>query len=133
MREKRWLTAVLVILSLGFTGCADQTAGRNAETIAQLAAKKLMDTREDVRLVDVRTEAEYAEGHIRGAVFFPLGRIADRASVAKALPDRGQWLLLYCRSGRRARIAAGKLAELGYTKVRSFGGITTWPYGLVRD
>lgn len=128
MREKRWLTAVLVILSLGFTGCADQTAGRNAETIVQLAAKKLMDTREDVR-----TEAEYAEGHIRGAVFFPLGRIADRASVAKALPDRGQWLLLYCRSGRRARIAAGKLAELGYTKVRSFGGITTWPYGLVRD
>ena len=133
MREKRWLTAVLVILSLGFTGRADQTAGRNAETIAQLAAKKLMDTREDVRLVDVRTEAEYAEGHIRGAVYIPLGRIADRASVAKALPDRGQWLLLYCRSGRRARIAAGKLAELGYTKVRSFGGITTWPYGLVRD
>lgn len=128
MREKRWLTAVLVILSLEFTGCADQTAGRNAETITQLAAKKLMDTREDVR-----TEAEYAEGHIRGAVSFPLRRIADRASVAKVLPDRGQWLLLYCRSGRRARIAAGKLAELGYTKVRSFGGITTWPYGLVRD
>ena len=117
----------MVILPLGFTGCADQTAGRNAGTIAQLAAKKLMDTREDVRVVDVRIEAEYAAGHIRGAVSFPLGRIVDRAGVAKVLPDRGQWLLLYCRSGRRARIAAGKLAELGYTKVRSFGGITTWP------
>lgn len=133
MKERRWLIAVLVILALGFTGCADRTAERNAGEIAQSRAKKLMDTREDVRVVDVRTEAEYAAGHIRGAVSIPLGRITGRASVAKALPDRKQWILIYCHSGRRARIAAGKLAELGYTKVRSFGGITTWPYALVTD
>jgi phage shock protein E len=133
MRKNRWPIAVLMLLVLGLAGCVDRTAERNAGEIAQSRAKKLMDTREDVRVVDVRTESEYAAGHIRGAVSLPLGRITDRGSVAKELPDRKQWLLIYCHSGRRARIAAGKLAGLGYTKVRSFGGITTWPYGLVTD
>lgn len=133
MREKRWLIAVLMLLALGLTGCAGQTAERNAGEMAQSTAKKLMDSREDLRVVDVRTEAEYAEGHIRGAVCLPLQRITDRVNVAKALPDRGQEILLYCHSGRRARIAADKLAALGYTKVKSFGGIATWPYGLVTD
>ena len=44
------------------------------------------------------------------------------------LPDKGQQILAYCRSGRRSKIAAEALAKLGYTNIKEFGGIIDWPY-----
>lgn len=77
-------------------------------------------------VVDVRTEEEYAQKHIPGAVLLPLQSIRD--SMPKALPDKDAALLVHCRSGVRSRKAAGLLSGLGYTRVFDFGGIEDWKY-----
>ena len=48
------------------------------------------------------------------------------------LSDKDQLILVYCRSGRRSKIAAEALVELGYTNVKEFGGIIDWEYETVK-
>ena len=48
------------------------------------------------------------------------------------LAERGQLILVYCRSGNRSKQAAGKLAQMGYTNVVEFGGINSWAGEIVR-
>lgn len=92
-------------------------------------AKEIMDTETDYILLDVRTEAEFAEGHIAGAMLLPNDQIGKRAE--QELTDKGQLIRVYCRSGRRSKNAAEELAKRGYTNVKEFGGIMDWPYGTI--
>ena len=89
-----------------------------------------MDSTEDVIILDVREQNEYDEGHIANAILLPYTEIEDKAE--KVLPDKEALILVYCRSGRRSKIAAESLAELGYTNVKEFGGIIDWKYGTVK-
>lgn len=45
---------------------------------------------------------------------------------------KNKLILVYCRSGRRSKEAAGKLVSMGYTDIKEFGGIIDWPYGTVK-
>ena len=81
-------------------------------------------------LLDVRTREEYDEGHIPGAILIPEYEIAQRAE--SELSDKNQLILVYCRSGRRSKIASEELVNLGYTNVKEFGGIIDWPYEVVK-
>ena len=94
-------------------------------------AKKLMDSEEDRIILDVRSREEYDQGHIPGAILIPDTEI--EAKAADLLPDKDQLILVYCRSGRRSKLAAQSLADLGYTNIREFGGILDWPYEVVQD
>ncbi len=85
---------------------------------------------EDVIILDVRTKAEFDEGHIPNAVLLPDADITQRAE--EALPDKDQTILVYCRSGRRSALAAKDLIQLGYTSVYDFGGILDWPGEVVK-
>ena len=96
--------------------------------ISQAQAKEIMDTRADIIILDVRTEKEFASGHIKGAILIPDYEIKLRAE--KELPDKAKTILVYCRSGRRSKLASQNLAELGYTDVLEFGGIIDWKYGI---
>lgn len=96
--------------------------------ITAAEAKARIDSGDDVVLLDVRTEAEYAAGHIPNAILIPNETIADQVP---ALPDFDAELLLYCRSGNRSAQAARKLIDMGYTNVYDFGGIIDWPYDTV--
>ncbi len=89
-------------------------------------AKEIMDSEPDCVVLDVRTEEEYAEGHIAGALLIPDYEIGERAK--KELPDQEQRILVYCRSGRRSKNASAELASMGYKNIREFGGIIDWPY-----
>ena len=89
-------------------------------------AKKLMDSEEGCIILDVRTREEYDQGHIPGAILIPHTEIEARAE--EVLTDKDQLILVYCRSGRRSKIAAEALVELGYTNIKEFGGISDWPY-----
>lgn len=89
-------------------------------------AKQIMDTEEGYIILDVRTQEEYDESHIPGAVLIPNTEIETRAE--EVLTDKDQLILVYCRSGRRSKLAAEILVELGYTNIREFGGIIDWPY-----
>lgn len=76
----------------------------------------------DAIIVDVRHDDEYKAGHIPGAVLLTMETITAK-TAAKVLPDKTQMILIYCRSGRRSKIAAQTLLELGYTNLIEFGGI----------
>lgn len=94
-------------------------------------AKKIMDTEPEYVILDVRTEEEFAQGHIPGAILIPDYEIREEAE--SSLPDKDALILVYCRSGRRSKNAAQILAELGYTNIREFGGILDWPYETVTE
>lgn len=76
----------------------------------------------DAIIVDVRHDDEYKAGHIPGAVLLTMETITAE-TAANVLPDKSQMILIYCRSGRRSKIAAQTLLELGYTNLIEFGGI----------
>ncbi len=89
-------------------------------------AKEIMDSEEGYIILDVRTQEEYDDGHIPGAIVISHEEIAEKAE--KVLTDKNQLILVYCRSGRRSKIAAEALVKLGYTNILEFGGIIGWPY-----
>jgi rhodanese-related sulfurtransferase len=89
-------------------------------------AKRIMDIEEGYIILDVRAQEEYDESHIPGAILIPHTEIEARAE--EVLTDKDQLILVYCRSGRRSKIAAEALVELGYTNIKEFGGIIDWPY-----
>ena len=99
------------------------------EMISFKAGKQILDTCPGSVLLDVRTEDEYAIEHAAGAVLLPLEDIDD-TDVWAILQNMDAPVLLYCRTGRRAILAAAKLDELGYTKIYSLGGLNGWPYGM---
>ena len=122
---------LLISLSLfGFAACQGENAkAPTYEQITAEAARNIMDTEKDYVIIDARTEEEFAEGHIKDALLIPEYEIANRAE--KELPDKDALILVYCRSGRRSKIASEELVNLGYTNVKEFGGIIDWPYEVV--
>ena len=136
---KRILVAVSVALMLIplLVGCnAGGDDGRNSEKnayeqITPAEAKALMDSEPDSVILDVRTPAEFAAGHIAGAILIPDDEIGEKAE--SILTDKEQLILVYCRSGRRSKNAANELAALGYTNIKEFGGIMDWEYETVTE
>jgi rhodanese-related sulfurtransferase len=90
----------------------------------------LMQSGQTLTIVDVRTPAEFAAGHIQGSLNVPNETIGS--SAPSALPDLDATILVYCRSGARSAQAAKKLLAIGYANVLDFGGIINWPYEVVR-
>ncbi len=66
-------------------------------------------------LLDVRTPAEYAEGHLPGAINIPHTELASRLAELSASRDRD--IVVYCRSGNRSEQALGVLREAGFSRV----------------
>ena len=95
-----------------------------ADEFAREIAKK------GVQLVDVRTAGEYAEGHIRNAVNIDVNSSDFAEKIA--LLDKDRTVAIYCRSGRRSKVAADKAVELGFKVVELDGGVLSWRGGLVR-
>ena len=129
---KGMIIMLLISLSLfGMTACGSENGKSSTyEQITAEQAKTIMNTEKDYVIIDARTEEEFAEGHIKNAILIPEYEIAQRAE--KELPDKEQLILVYCRSGRRSKIASEELVKLGYTNVKEFGGIIDWPYEIVK-
>lgn len=110
---------------------ASSSAVEKAEyrTLTAQEAKARMDSGDSIVVLDVRTEAEFEEKHIEGAVLIPNETIISEPPAE--LPDKDAEILIYCRSGNRSRQAAEKLIGMGYSNVYDFGGINSWPYDTV--
>ena len=132
------MSIITVCMFIPFSNCAQNkqnTKNESAETKTSVAeyrkisaqeAKIMLDENPDAILLDVRSEAEFKEQHIKGAILFPVAEIKGKA--ANKLPDKNALILIYCRSGIRSKDAANQLISIGYTNVYDFGGIIGWPY-----
>ena len=143
---KKILCIISAILCIFLTACGDATSigiigGADGPTSIIVAekgekamykqitaeeAKKIMDSGEEYIILDTREQDEFDEGHIAGAILIPYTEIENKAM--EMLPDKNALILVYCRSGRRSKIASESLSKLGYTNVKEFGGIIDWPY-----
>ncbi len=142
MKIKGLILMLAISLSLfGFCACGDKNtteettesntfANITYEQISQDEAKRIMDTVEGFVIIDARTVEEFNEGHIENAILIPEYEITERAE--KEIPEKDTLILVYCRSGRRSKIASEALVQLGYTNVKEFGGIIDWQYELVK-
>ena len=123
----KYIPILLSLLLL--VGCGAQSATYRQITMEE--AMDIMEKESGYLLLDVRRADEFAAGHIPGAInvaneSIGTGEVPD-------LPDKGQLILVYCRSGNRSKQAAQKLADLGYTNIVEFGGILDWPGEIVTE
>ena len=116
-----------VLLGLSLFGCSSKA---NYHQIDGQSALDMMNNETDYIIIDVRTESEYQQGHIKNAINIPNESIDE--SVSEILTDKDQLLLVYCRSGNRSKQAAEKLKKLGYTNLIEFGGIIDWKGEIVK-
>lgn len=126
-RITKIIAAVMAVFMLA--GCGNNSGvSMDYISISAEEAKEMMNS--ECIILDVRTDEEFAEGHIENAILIPVTEISERAETE--LPDKKQLILVYCRSGNRSKTAASQLAELGYDNVYEFGGINDWPYETVK-
>ena len=118
------LLAVMLLTACGQD--KENNQGAVYVNITAEEAKQIMDAEEGYIILDVRTQEEYDQGHIPGAIVISHEEIEEKAE--EVLTDKDQLILVYCRSGRRSKIAAEALVERGYTNIKEFGGIIDWPY-----
>ena len=124
---KKLLFLLLAVMLLTACGQAKENDWEAAYmNITAEEARQIMDSEEGYVILDARTQEEYDQGHIPGAIVISHEEIAEKAE--EVLTDKDQLILVYCRSGRRSKIAAEALAELGYTNIKEFGGIIDWHY-----
>ena len=119
----------LLLAVMMLTACGQDKENNQGAVYVNITAeeaKRIMDIEEGYIILDVRTQEEYDEGHIPGAIVISHEEIAEKAEGV--LTDKNQLILVYCRSGRRSKLATEALVELGYTNIKEFGGIIDWPY-----
>lgn len=105
-----FFTGILVVM---FTSACAGGAGVDPQS----AWKEI---RSGAKLIDVRTPEEFASGHLKGAVNIPYDQISSR--LAEVGNDKGQPVVVYCRSGKRSAKAKDTLEGLGYNRVVNGGG-----------
>ncbi len=115
---KRMITCLLA--AIGLSACGQQ----NFESTDVKGFEELLQ-KADVVLLDVRSEEEYAEAHLEGALLIDQSD-GDFIEKVKAQVPVEKTIAIYCRSGRRSASAAGRLADQGYKVVNLKGGIKGW-------
>lgn len=86
----------------------------------------LEDYNDGAYIVDVRTDVEYGQVHIKGSINIPVDNV--EAELEKRIPDKSSEIIFYCAKGVRAQKALEKALSMGYEKVYNLGGIGDWPY-----
>jgi len=119
------VAAVVIVASFALYTCMGRGSGNDAEygDVSVEEAKTLIDSKPDLVILDVRTEAEFDDGHIEGAINIPVDDLSGRLSEL----NKSDELLVYCRTGNRSTTAVGILEENDYAKIYHMdGGITAW-------
>ena len=122
------LSLIFMVLLL-LTACGQDKENKQEAVYMNITAeqaKEIMDSEGNYIILDTRTQEEYAESRIPGAILIPHDQVKEKAE--SMLTDKSQLILVYCRSGRRSKLAAEDLVKLGYTNIKEFGGIIDWPY-----
>ena len=102
----------------------------NSQKLTAQQAKAILDSCQQVVLVDVRSQQEYTSGHIAGSVLLPVQEIVQLAPGI--LPNLDAKILVYGQTSVQSNQAAQDLTGMGYRDVSDFGGIGQWTYGLTQ-
>ena len=132
MTRMRTLLVVAGLVALGpaAAGAEEQTpqvkagaavAGVPPGVVDGPVARKLVES--GIKVIDVRTPAEFAEGHVPGALNIPHGEMPRRAGE---IGPPSTPVLLYCKSGRRSDIAANTLRAKGYKVIYDMQAYERW-------
>jgi rhodanese-related sulfurtransferase len=118
----------LALAACSTAGASDEAAGQTTQrpgavTIGATEAVALLEDRDDVQVIDVRTPQEFGQGHLDGAELLDIYDPGFRDDVAGL--DRDATYLLYCRSGNRSGQAAALMQDLGFAEVYDAGGLAT--------
>jgi len=109
----------LLIGLLALSACAPRTATYTTVSVQNLRAAQ----QKGAYVLDVRTDAEYQEGHVPGAALLPLADLGARMNEVPK--DRPVYVI--CRSGSRSAQASAQLVKAGYTQVFNVdGGMNAW-------
>ncbi len=92
----------------------------SAEDISQAQLQQVMKNDKQVVVLDVRTVAEFAEGHIPSAVNIPHKELEAR--LAELSGVKNTQVIIYCRSGRRAEVARKVLEQNGFNQLDHLSG-----------
>ncbi|NLB41538.1 MAG: rhodanese-like domain-containing protein [Clostridiales bacterium] len=125
------IIAMMLLITIPVSSCSKGREGKEYQTINAEEAKVIIDTEENIVILDVRTKAEFDAGYIPNAMLIPDAKLKEE--VEMKIPDKDTKILIYCRSGNRSAKSAKLLIEMGYNNVFDFGGILTWPYDIVTD
>jgi rhodanese-related sulfurtransferase len=119
MRRLLALIAALLGVSALLAGCSSSSGSDSVSTVAPAEFVSAMAEPGTV-VVDVRTAAEYAAGHVDGAVNIDVESGSFDAEIA-ALPKDTTYAV-YCRSGRRSAVAADTMSSAGFTSIVNLDG-----------
>lgn len=111
------------IALIGLIACTPKTQDK----FKNLSADEFEDylQKDSVQLVDVRTVAEYSDGHIPGSININVLDEQFAANVDELL-DKNQSVAVYCKSGRRSRNAARILVKKGFHVINLDKGFENW-------
>jgi len=116
---------LIVCFCVIISGC-----GNTTNKVISITRKEVVEYMDDgAVLIDVRTEEEYDDNHIEGAINIDVDTILKTENLLiynNAEIDKNAKIIVYCRSGARSANAANRLIELGYTSVYDFGSIDNW-------
>ncbi len=134
-RKRNFIIAIVIVL-FGVLACSQSgtktdTAGTPEaihKDISVSEAYEMLHQDErpsDLVLLDVRTPAEYEQGHLEESVLINIGDPSFREKINEL--DRNKTYVVYCRSGRRSNRAAGIMEEMGFNEVYNVqGGLLAW-------
>lgn len=114
---------LLVFICMFFlVGCSNNSSDNTLVSYME-AKEKIIN--EGAILVDVRTEDEYDDEHIDGAILLTLDQI-NEDSAKDIIDDKNKVIIVYCRSGNRSSQAVTILNNLGYNNVYDLGAMSNW-------
>lgn len=117
---------LLILIFLCMCGCSNNKSTETESLATKVMGEKAKELiASGAILLDVRTQSEYDENHIEGAILLPYAKIT-KDTASDYLENKDSVVIVYCASGGRSAQAGKTLKSLGYTNVYDLGSIDNW-------
>lgn len=124
MKKHKTKLILVLICAIFICGCGKSNDIKGEDKVLTGQEAKVEVINNGALLVDVRTEEEYNNEHISGAVSLPLAILEDNAE--NVIPSKDKIIIVYCNSGVQSKKAQEKLISIGYKTVYNMGAMSGW-------
>ena len=125
MKHKLYHLLLLSAIMLTAMSCKQKTGGEEAAAEKKTTDTVSLDAFEKTVVLDVRSKEEYAESHLKRAIYIDISDKNFREECLQLLP-KGKTVCVYCRTAFRSKTAADILNEAGYDVIHMKGGFVAW-------